>query len=930
MKLKLFPLMLLGAAVPSVAQTAAVSGTVVDAGTGAPVSGATISIQDQGITVTTGPAGDFRISTALPGEAVLTVSAPGYAAGATQLRLYNDQSVNAGNVILVSDDDNEFVVFTEDNNNELLFDESMLEDEEGNGQNVTALTGASDNIYYKFTRYGYSPLYSNYRGVGSRYQETYINSLPMNDLIRGGFSFSQLGGMTSRAFRNNTSTIGLGASAYGFGGISGSQNFNTITDTYAPGFNGSLSYTNSNYNYRAMATYSSGLTDNGFALTISAIGRYSKEGVVPGTFYNSGGLFVSLEKVFDKKNSLTMTLWGAPTQYANGKATVQEVYDLVGDNLYNPTWGWQSGKKRSDNIREKFDPTAMLTWLHKGEKTTLTTSAAFRWTSFARTRLNYYKANDPKPDYYKNLPSYFIYGQDTPEWGLYDYYTNLWENNIGGIQQIDWDAMYLANHLNNIQNQSLPADQKKGSSYIQQMEHSKQFNFIVGSTLNHRFTDNITFQAGLNFNYTRSSDYMTIKDLLGGEFWVDVDPFSDRDMYDPSANTDILQNDLDHPNRKVVKGDRFGYDYNIHAMKLQAWVQNQHKYAHWDINYGASFSWEEFYRFGHMRNGRAPENSLGKSKTLDFEDFAVKAGVTYKLDGRNFFTVQAQYSTDAPLISDVYISPRIKDTTIKDPKSQKTLSVDTQYNWNYRRFRGSIGAYFINMDDAVERMGFYDESLNTFCNFALNGVKRQYKGIELGMAYKILPSLTASFAGTYAKFQYKNNPMGMRSVENGLYADTEQTVYLKNYTCTSTPQLAFNIALDWQAPKMFFVNVNASYLADYYVKLAYPFHEQMPGMWEVANNTQEVEALMEAYADQPKLDNQWVLNASVGKLIYINRSLSLNLNLSVSNILNNKDLVINAFQQSRVDTKRYNINSFPTKLQYAQGIKVYFNVGVRF
>lgn len=930
MKLKLFPLMLLGAAVPSVAQTAAVSGTVVDAGTGAPVSGATISIQDQGITVTTGPAGDFRISTALPGEAVLTVSAPGYAAGATQLRLYNDQSVNAGNVILVSDDDNEFVVFTEYNNNELLFDESMLEDEEGNGQNVTALTGASDNIYYKFTRYGYSPLYSNYRGVGSRYQETYINSLPMNDLIRGGFSFSQLGGMTSRAFRNNTSTIGLGASAYGFGGISGSQNFNTITDTYAPGFNGSLSYTNSNYNYRAMATYSSGLTDNGFALTISAIGRYSKEGVVPGTFYNSGGLFVSLEKVFDKKNSLTMTLWGAPTQYANGKATVQEVYDLVGDNLYNPTWGWQAGKKRSDNIREKFDPTAMLTWLHKGEKTTLTTSAAFRWTSFARTRLNYYKANDPKPDYYKNLPSYFIYGQDTPEWGLYDYYTNLWENNIGGIQQIDWDAMYLANHLNNIQNQSLPADQKKGSSYIQQMEHSKQFNFIVGSTLNHRFTDNITFQAGLNFNYTRSSDYMTIKDLLGGEFWVDVDPFSDRDMYDPSANTDILQNDLDHPNRKVVKGDRFGYDYNIHAMKLQAWVQNQHKYAHWDINYGASFSWEEFYRFGHMRNGRAPENSLGKSKTLDFEDFAVKAGVTYKLDGRNFFTVQAQYSTDAPLISDVYISPRIKDTTIKDPKSQKTLSVDAQYNWNYRRFRGSIGAYFINMDDAVERMGFYDESLNTFCNFALNGVKRQYKGIELGMAYKILPSLTASFAGTYAKFQYKNNPMGMRSVENGLYADTEQTVYLKNYTCTSTPQLAFNIALDWQAPKMFFVNVNASYLADYYVKLAYPYHEQMPGMWEVANNTEEVEALIEAYADQPKLDNQWVLNASVGKLIYINRSLSLNLNLSVSNILNNKDLVINAFQQSRVDTKRYNINSFPTKLQYAQGIKVYFNVGVRF
>ena len=930
MKFKLFLLTALSSAVPAMAQTAAVSGTVVDATTGAPLPGATISIRNQGITVTTGPAGDFRISTALPGEAMLMIEAPGYAGSGSQIKLYNDQTVDAGKVLMVSDDDNDFVLFTTDNNNEMLFDESMLEDEEGNGQTVTALSGASDNIYYKFTRYGYSPLYSNYRGVGSRYQETYINSLPMNDLIRGGFSFSQLGGMTSRAFRNNTSTVGMAASAYGFGGITGSQNFNTITDTYAPGFNGALSYTNSNYNYRAMATYSSGLSDNGFAFTVSAIGRYSKEGIVPGTFYNSGGLFMSLEKVFDRKNSLTLTAWGAPTQYANGKATVQEVYDLVGDNLYNPTWGWQAGKKRSDNIREKFDPTVMLTWLHKGERTTLNTSAAFRWTSFARTRLNYYKGNDPKPDYYKNLPSYFIYGQDDPDWGLYDYYTNLWKNNVGGIQQIDWDAMYLANHLNNVQNQSLPADQQKGSSYIQQMEHSKQFNFIVGTTLNHRFSDNITFQGGVNFNYTRSADYMTVKDLLGGEFWVDVDPFSDRDMYDPTANQDILQNNLDDPNRHVVTGDRFGYDYNIHAMKLQAWVQNQHNYAHWDFHYGASFSWEEFYRFGHMRNGRAPQNSLGKSKTLDFEDFAVKAGVTYKLDGRNMFTVNAEYATNAPLISDVYIAPRIKDTTIKDPKSQKTLSVDAQYSWNYRRFRGSIGAYFINMDDAVERMGFYDESLNTFCNFALNGVKRQYKGIELGMAYKILPSLTASVAGTYAKFQYKNNPMGLRSVENGLYADQENRVYLENYTCTSTPQLAFNIALDWQAPKMFFVNVNASYLADYYVKLAYPYHEEMPGLWTVANTQEEVQSLIEAYADQPKLDNQWVLNASVGKVLYINRKLSLNFNLSVSNILNNKDLVINAFQQSRVDTKRYNINSFPTKLQYAQGIKVYFNVGVRF
>lgn len=928
MKFKLFLLMLLTAAIPALAQTAVVSGVVVDADSGSPIPGATISIQDQGITVMTGPAGDFRISTARPGEAILSVEAPGYAPGASQVRLYNDQTVNVGNIIIISDDsaaDN----FNLDSQQESLFDESLLDDEDGNSQNVTALTGASDDIYYKFTRYGYSPLYSNYRGVGSRYQETYINSLPMNDLIRGGFSFSQLGGMTSRAFRNSTATVGLGGAAYGFGDIAGSQNFNTITDTYAPGFNGTLSYTNANYKFRGMATYSSGMTANGFALTMSAIARYSDEGVVPGTFYRSGGFFMSLMKQFGRKNSVTLTLYGAPTQYANGKATVQEVYDLTGDNLYNPTWGWQNGKKRSDNIREKFDPTLMLTHLFKNENTTVNTSAAFRWTSFARTRLNYYRANDPKPDYYKNLPSYFTENQDTPDQEMYDYYANLWRNDIGGIRQIDWDFMYETNYLNNRQNEGLPEKDRIGSSYIQQMEHSKQFNFIIGSTVNHRFSDNITFQGGVNYNYTRSADYMTIRDLLGGEFWVDIDPFSDRDMYDPTANPDILQNDLNRPNRRVVKGDRFGYDYNFHVQRLQAWVQNQHSYAHWDINYGATISWEQFYRFGHMRNGRAPENSLGKSATHSFTDYAVKAGITYKLDGRNYFTVRAQYGTQAPLVNDAYISPRYKDTTVGDLKSQKTLAVDGNYTFNYRRFRGSVGAFFVNMDDAMERMGFYDETLNTFTNFALRGVKRQYKGIEVGAAFKILPSLTFSAAGTYAKYQYKNNPMGLRSTENGLYPDQVRQVYLKNYTCTSTPQTAVNLALDYTAPGMWFFNVNTTFMADYYVKLAYPFHEEMPDIWSVANTKEEVQTIINQYADQPKLDNQWVLNASIGKVLYISK-VQLNFNLSVSNILNNKDLVINAFQQSRVDTKRYNVNAYPTKLQYAQGIKVYFNVGVRF
>ncbi len=56
----------------------------------------------------------------------------------------------------------------------------------------------------------------------------------------------------------------------------------------------------------------------------------------------------------------------------------------------------------------------------------------------------------------------------------------------------------------------------------------------------------------------------------------------------------------------------------------------------------------------------------------------------------------------------------------------------------------------------------------------------------------------------------------------------------------------------------------------------------------------------------------------------------MNINLNVNNILNNRDVVTFAYQQGRLDTKNYDRNAFPNSYSYAQGIRMYLNVGVRF
>ena len=402
MRLKLFLLALITAILPMAAQTPLVAGAVVNSETGSPVTGATVTLRSANTSATTNFNGEFSIS-ARPGTDMLIVTCDGFDTYSREISVAGRQ-VSVGTIRLLPNlAGDEYYGDT----NEMIFDESVIEDEEGNAQTVAALTGAQDNLYYSTASYNFGPMYFRYRGLQNEYQDVYLNGINMNDPIRGRFNFSSLMGLTSRAFRNKTTAIGLAPAAYGFGGLAGAVNYNTITDTYAPGFNGSVAYTNANYMLRAMASYSTGMRDNGWAFTIAAIGRYAKEGVIDGTFYNSGGLFLSLQKQLNKTNSLTLTAFGGPTQRAGASATYQEVYDLVGSNLYNPNWGWYDGKKRASRVTETFDPTAMLTWLYKGMNTTVNTSAAVKWTRYSQSAIQYFNAIDPRPDYYRNLPSYY-------------------------------------------------------------------------------------------------------------------------------------------------------------------------------------------------------------------------------------------------------------------------------------------------------------------------------------------------------------------------------------------------------------------------------------------------------------------------------------------------------------------------------------------
>ena len=332
-----------------------------------------------------------------------------------------------------------------------------------------------------------------------------------------------------------------------------------------------------------------------------------------------------------------------------------------------------------------------------------------------------------------------------------------------------------------------------------------------------------------------------------------------------------------------------------------------------------------------MRNGRAPENSYGKGKTHHFVTYGAKAGITFKLDGRNSFSGHVFYGTEAPRPYDAYISSRTKDDVI-DLKVEKVFSADLSYAMNFRNFKSVVSVFFTDQRDNTERTAFYDDQYSTFCNFALTGVHKQYKGVELGLSYKLSPSLTMSAAANIARYQYKNRPTGTRSYENGVQEDIAQTVYLKNFYVGGTPQECYMLAFNWAGPKQWFVEVNGAWMNRSYVNLSPVRHVEIPELYTMANSEEHLQQMIKDISQQEKLNEALVINASIGHVIYINRTASFNINLNLNNILDNKDIQTGGYQQGRIDTKDYanTANKFPNKYYYGQGFKMFLNLGLKF
>ncbi len=822
---------------------------------------------------------------------------------------------NQDSLNVVQDDENipQITVFAQD-----------LESD-NQSQDIGGLLQSSRDIFVSTAGYVFGQTRFKIRGYGNENTDVLINGIRVNDFETGRPYWSSWGGLND-ATRNKEIETGIGSSYYTFSGAGGSTNMITRASTFRKQVKFTYSSTNRSYRNRLMFLYSTGMMENGWAIVASGSRRWAQEGYVDGTFYDAWGYFLSVEKKINNRHSIGLITYGSPNKRGRNGVSLQEAYDYAGTNYYNPYWGYQNGEKRNSRVGNYHQPMFMLShYWDIDSKTSLTSSLYYTFGRGGSTALDWYDAADPRPDYYRNLPSYdgVFNNQGDINNSSQEDRTYNWENDES-FRQLDFDWFYFVNRKNLYTIENVDGVEGKThtgmlSNYI--IEDRRNDKNQIGANINFKkeLNEHIILSSGLNLSWYKGNQFKLVEDLMGGEFYLNVDKYAERDFVDETS----AQNDLNNPNSVVLEGDKFGYDYTGNINKYNFFVQSNFSYSKIDFFVAATLTYDQFWRTGHMRNGKFPDNSFGDSEKHNFTNYGLKGGFTYKITGRHLIDVNGLYMTRAPFFRAAYVSARTRNQVVDGLTNEKILSGDVSYIYRSPYLKARITGYYTRFVDQLYSRSFYHEVLRSFVNYQMTGVDKVQYGVVFRIDVQVSHNFTLFGVLAAGEYYYVSRPTSTISVDNSAMVLDNRTVYLKNYMVGGFPQTAMSAGVKYFSSKYIYGGASINYYDNIFIDIN-PDRRTAEAVSNYGPDYPERETVLE----QEQLKSSYTVDAYIGKSWRIDYKYFISLNFSVNNILNNQTFAFGGFEQYRYDPLE--IDKFPPKYFYMYGRQYYLNINFRF
>ncbi len=626
-----------------------------------------------------------------------------------------------------------------------------------------------------------------------------VNGIPVNDMENGRMYWSNFAGI-SEVTRRMEVQRGLGATKLAINSIGGTVNMVTKPSERRKGGRIDYSLSNGFWNNRLRFTLNTGETKKGWAISVQGSrttttapmgGMLGHQfgGYRPGAFVDAWSYYIAVNKKINTKHSVMFSAFGAPVNRGTAWNTTQENYDRFGSNYFN----WAAGYYRGDflNARQNYAHKPQIALSHYwnvSPKAQLTTSV---YASYARVY-----STQPRGAFNSN---------------------NLAQRDGDGY--IRWDDLAAANRnatitVNNPYGSPLaaPITGYNASTWLEARHNNHDWYGVI-SNLNIDLTDKLNLVTGIDLRTYRADHYATVFELFGADFLLDKF----------TSGSTSFDNNMLIPNNVAYRGDRINYDYSGHVRWAALFAQAEYSVSDKITLFTTiTGSQTNMFRMGNFWNQNVPQNSLGKSDVKTFNNYNIKAGGTYRIDGRNSVYANLGNFTRAPYLATAYVDTRYRNDYLQNLKSEGITAFELGYAYRMSRLKLNLNLYqiqwqnrIVNGDLGLNDFRFTDADGNQLF-YTIQGQNAIHQGIEMDFNANVINSLEIRGMINLGDWKWKNNAEATVINDNGQILAKSQ-FYADGLPIGNTAQTTAFIGLHYKGIKDTYIGGRLMYFDRLYV-----------------------------------------------------------------------------------------------------------------
>lgn len=665
-----------------------------------------------------------------------------------------------------------------------------------------------------------------------------------------------------------------GITADSYGSASGIYRYSSTAGTPLSAANASLFFSGRGYlgGVRASVHH---FMQEGWSMSAYLSAKGGNGLYIDGVSHNSIDAGVRIGKEFVSGNVLNIITTTTLSKRGLRTGSTEEAFRLIGDKLYNPSWGYQQGEVRNSRNRRDCIPFIMATYLTSlGHNTSLQLSVGGDWGKTKNSALGWYGASTPRPDNYRLMPSYYTDEQ------IASAVEAVWRANDSHYTQINWQELYTINDMGN-----------GDARYAMEQRVSRIAHAELVAEATSTLGDNITLHYGVRGEISSTRNYKQMDDLMGADYLTDIDYYlMDDDSY--SLN---LQNNLRNPNRQITEGDRFGYDYTLAEQELKLFVEAEYRTDRWHFALYGTVGSHTIKRHGHFEKEIfAGEKSYGPSAKVTFSPYMLKLRTGYALSAQHHFDIALMLNKRAPYAPYIFLNPQYNNRIIDNPKEENLFAADVVYKFHSSKIDLTASLFLTAESDATNTIRAYDDLSATFSDIVTSEIATLSYGVELAAEIRLSRKFRGEISLGAGNYIYSNNPTVTT------YADTDNTLisrstsHMKSCHRGGVPHISSSASITYLDYRGWAISAGVNIAALRYADPAFVRRTD-----RVALQSTSSQEIYDEFMAQNSLGNACTVDASISRWFNFGDK-RLSLTLSVKNLLGKEDIVYGGYESSRI------------------------------